>query len=145
MKRKGKRKKERDRGTNGKIRQTRVHHQREEVDDQVRVLSQDVVSLAAVHLELLIVPGLKATHAFHHLFRQPHRCWPRLGVLTEYEAEVEVPQMTLRGRQQTTKGDSHSNTGHQCVHASTKSSQVSRCMQRIDKRSDKHAGTRIGM
>jgi len=71
----------------------------EEVQDEVRRLAQNVVGLAAVLLELVIVGPARAAHAFDHLLAQLHRRREVLGIAAENEAKVNVEQVA-RGRDQ---------------------------------------------
>lgn len=62
------------------LRDARVTHKLEEINDQARRLAQDVVRLAAIGLELVIVVALCAAHALYHLRTKLEGWWEGLWI-----------------------------------------------------------------
>mmetsp|Transcript_19367 Transcript_19367/g.74374 ORF Transcript_19367/g.74374 Transcript_19367/m.74374 type:complete len:569 (+) Transcript_19367:268-1974(+) len=65
------------------------------MEDEVCALAEDVVGLAAVLLEALVVHARRAAHALHHFLAQLHGRREGLGVVAENESEVDVEEVAL--------------------------------------------------
>ena len=77
-----------------------MHHQREEIKDQVGRLAQNVERQVAEGTELSCLDGIDAAHALHHLGAQLHGGREELRVVAKDVPKVDVNQLSVRGQQQ---------------------------------------------
>lgn len=79
------------------IRDIRIDHQAEEIEDQVAGFPEGGVRCEAVLLELGVVGRVGSAHTLDHFFAKLHHGSEGLGVAAEYVTEVGVEEMTYGG------------------------------------------------
>ena len=82
------------------VRNVGLQHQREQVENQIRVSAQVQVGGVAVLLEGLEVLGSVATHGLDHLLAQLHLRRERFRVPAEDEPEIHVEKFSASRQQQ---------------------------------------------
>lgn len=82
------------------IRHRCIHHQREQIEHNVRMASQMQIRCIALLAELMIIFRTIAAHRLDHLLAQLHGWWHGLGIAAEYEAEINVKQFAIGGQKQ---------------------------------------------
>lgn len=80
-------------GLESDIRNTRVHHQREQIEHQVGVSSEMQEGGVTLLPELVIMLRSDASHGLHHFLAELHRRWQRLRISAQYVSEVYVKQL----------------------------------------------------
>ena len=74
----------------------RVHHQRDQVDDQIRMLPEDRESRVAEPIEPLVVRRLRPAHRLDHLFAELYGRREGLWIAPENVPEIDVKEVSVR-------------------------------------------------